>query len=158
MTQSQLDRRAYWYKRQTCKLSVNRKTSLFSKYYDKTLLLLLDIGFHWQNCLIDVHSWSPLVPAWCWCQISQLQVLMINNHSESIGRLLATYQSPIDRFWLIKLAGSKFQQSAIWNCHQFNTSGNRHAAMLLVISKFFHTVTIRYNSPVPTILLLSSVL
>ena len=41
MTQSQLDRRAYWYKRQTCKLSVTRETSL----YTLKTTLPLDICF-----------------------------------------------------------------------------------------------------------------
>ena len=79
---------------------------------------------------------------------------MIKSHSESIGRLLATYQSPIGRFWLIKLAGIKFQQSATPKC-QFKTSRNRHAAMLLVISKFYHTelqfYNINYSCAFPTI-------
>ena len=79
---------------------------------------------------------------------------MRNNHSELIGRLLATYQSPIDRFWLIKLAGIKFQQKATPKC-QFKTSRNRHAAMLLVISKIYHTelqfYNINYSCAFPTI-------
>ena len=79
---------------------------------------------------------------------------MRNNHSELIGRLLATYQSPIDRFWLIKLAGIKFQQRATPKC-QFKTSRNRHAAMLLVISKIYHTelqfYNINYSCAFPTI-------
>ena len=79
---------------------------------------------------------------------------MRNNHSELIGRLLATYQSPIERFWLIKLARLKFQQRATPKC-QFKTSRNRHAAMLLVISKFYHTelqfTNINYSCAFPTI-------
>ena len=79
---------------------------------------------------------------------------MRNNHSELIGRLLATYQSPIERFWLIKLARLKFQQRATPKC-QFKTSRNRHAAMLLVISKFYHTelqfTNTNYSCAFPTI-------
>ena len=79
---------------------------------------------------------------------------MRNNHSELIGRLLATNQSPIDQSWLIKLAGTKFQQRATPKC-QFKTPRNRHAAMLLVISKFYHTelqfTNTNYSCAFPTI-------
>ena len=105
--------------------------------------------FQEQNCLSLVHSCSSLVPVWRWYQILQLQVLMINDHSELADSWPPTNHQLTD----FELAGLKFEQRATPR-YQFKTSRNRHAAVLIVNSKFYHTelqfTNINYTCAFPT--------